>query len=143
MEFLGYILAIGAAMTWGMVCTLDQKIMNKLSPMVLLFVSYIISLLVLLPLMFFEKGSFQSILQAGKTHLGLLFISTLLTVLASILILSSVKILNASTASVLEISYPIWVIVFSYFLYRSHISWQFILGTLLVFSGVAIIIRFR
>ncbi len=143
MNFIGYILAIGAAITWGMVYTLDQKIMDKLSPLSLLFVSYLISILVTLPLMFLEKGSFQSILNAGKNNLGLLLISTLLTVMANILILSSVKILNASAASILEISYPVFVVLFSYLLYKSVINWQFALGAALVLAGTIIIIRYN
>lgn len=143
MNFLGYIFAIGAAVAWGMVYTLDQKIMDKVSPLSLLFFSYVVSTLIVLPLMFLEKGSFQSIITSGKNNLGLLFISTFLTILASFLILSSVKILHAPTASVLEISYPLFVTLFAFLLYNEVITWQFVLGAVLVFSGTAIIIRFH
>ncbi|MCX6780320.1 MAG: DMT family transporter [Candidatus Magasanikbacteria bacterium] len=143
MNFIGYLFALGAAVAWGMVYTLDQKIMDKVSPLSLLFFSYIVSALIVLPLMFFEKGSFQSIINSGKNNLGLLLFSTFLTILASFLILSSVKILHAPTASVIEISYPLFVALFAFLLYNETITWRFALGALLVFSGTAIIIRFR
>lgn len=143
MNFIGYILAIGAAIAWGMVYTLDQKIMDKVSPVSLLFFSYIVSGLLILPAMIFEKGSFHSILTSGRDNLALLLISTVLTVVASLLILNSVKILNASTASVLEISYPVFVILFSYLLYKNTINWQFAVGAALVLIGTVTIIRYN
>lgn len=143
MNFLGYIFAIGSAVCWGMVYTLDQKIVSKISPVSLLFFSYLLSILFLLPLMLFEDNSFKVFFSSGKINLGLVFVSTFLTVVASLLILNSIKLLNASTASILEISYPVFVVLFSYLLYRQLINWQFALGAALVIIGTAIIIRYN
>jgi drug/metabolite transporter (DMT)-like permease len=48
---------------------------------------------------------------------------------------------NATLASLIEISYPVFVAVFAYLLFREiHVNPSVIIGGLLVFAGVAMII---
>lgn len=138
----GYLYAIGAAVTWGLVYCVDQKVLRGASPFAFLFINYLISAILLLPVIFFDRHSLVSLSSfSGKTWL-LVFASLLLAILANFLIFSSIKILGASTASIFEIAYPFFVVIFSYFIFRSTPSIYFLLGALLIFSGASIIVMF-
>ena len=55
-------------------------------------------------------------------------------------IVSSIAMLGASKSSILEISYPLFVLVFSYVLFDKGVSLHVIAGGLLIFAGSAIIV---
>lgn len=50
---IGFIYAIGAAITWGLVYTIDQKILQGTSPMTLIFVDSLVAAIIMLPHCFF------------------------------------------------------------------------------------------
>ncbi|MEK7501688.1 MAG: DMT family transporter [Patescibacteria group bacterium] len=138
----GFIYAIGAAITWGLVYTIDQKILSGVSPMTLLFIDSIIAAVIMLPFMFFSDGSIKNLFIPGKTNLSLIILSVVLATLANFLIFSGIKNLNASTASMIEIAYPFFVVLFSYIFFRSSPNIYFFIGGILVFIGSVIIIKF-
>ena len=139
---IGFIYAIGAAITWGLVYAIDQKILSGVSPLTLLFIDSILAAVIMLPFVFFDSGSVKNLLNFGKTTWFLIIISIVLATLANFLIFSGIKNLDASTASIIEISYPFFVVLFSYILFRSTPNIYFFIGGLLVFAGTFIIIKF-
>ena len=66
--------------------------------------------------------------------------SVVLAALANFLIFSSIKSLGASTASVFETAYPLFVVLFSYGFFKVKPSLPFIVGTALILIGSAVII---
>src|SRR3989344_9414603 len=116
---IGFLYAIGAAITWGLVYAIDQKILSGVSPLTLLFVDSILAAIIMLPFVFFDHGSIKNLLSASKTTWSLIIISIALATLANFLIFSGIKNLDASTASIIEITYPFFVVLFSYILFRS------------------------
>lgn len=142
METLGFIFAIGAAMTWGLVYAIDEKILANVSPMTLLFVGSVLATIILLPFVFFSNGSIKELLTSGKTNLWLILLSVILAIIADFLILSGIKHLNASIASIIEIAYPFFVVLFGFIFFRSVPNLYFFLGGALIFIGSFIIIRF-
>lgn len=67
----------------------------------------------------------------------------MLTLLASYCIYLAIQYLGASRATIFEIMYPFFVIVFSLiFIKDFQINLSFILGTLFMFSGAWIIMRY-
>ena len=137
---VGFAYAVGAAVTWGLVYAIDQKILSGVAPMTLLFIDSIIAAVIMLPFVFFSNGSIKDVLVSGKTSLPLIVLYIALATLANFLIFSSIKNLNASTASVIEISYPFFVILFSYILFRSVPNFYFFIGGAFVFIGSFFII---
>ena len=136
----GLLYAIGAAVTWGIVYTIDQKVLRGASPFALLFVDSILTAILLLPFIFFEKGSLTSIV-ASSARIWLLIITSLaLAALANFFIFSSIKILGASTASIFEIAYPFFVVLFTSIVFRATPNLYFLFGAVLIFVGAAIII---
>ena len=139
---IGFVYAIGAAITWGLVYAIDQKILSSISPMTLLFINSVITAIIMLPFIFFSNGSIKDVFVSGKTSLLLIFISVILVTLANFLILSGVKNLGASTASIIEIAYPFFVVLFSFLLFRSTPNIYFFIGGAFLFVGSVIIIKF-
>ncbi|MFH0712909.1 MAG: DMT family transporter [Candidatus Jorgensenbacteria bacterium] len=138
----GFIYAIGAAVLWGFIYTIDQKVLSDVAPMTLLFIHAIVATIIVLPLIFFSNGLTNNILAVGKTNWLLIIFTVALATLANFFILSSIRGLNASIASIIEISYPFFVVLFSYILFRSTPNIYFFIGGILVFLGSFIIIRF-
>ena len=139
---LGFLYAFGATILWGLVYTLDQKILASISPLMFLFISDIIAALVLLPFVLMDIPSFQATLRADRSIILLAAIALFLGILANLLIFSSITMIGASTASMIEIAYPLAVVVFSYLLYRAVPNTGAVLGGLLIFAGSAIIAYF-
>jgi DME family drug/metabolite transporter len=140
MSLAGFLYAIGAALTWGVVYTIDQRVLRGASPFALLFVDALLTTVLLLPIIFLEKGSLSSLSHTSTKVWFLILLSLVLAALANFFIFSSIKILGASTASVFEISYPFFVALFSYFVFGAELNFYFFIGALFIFAGSAVII---
>lgn len=142
MRNIGFIYAIAAAVTWGLVYAIDQKILTKVSPLSLLFIDALLAIVILFPVLIWDMGSVKILLASGRDNLWLIFLSLVLAILANFFIFSAIKNLDASTASIIEITYPIFVILFSFLLFKQTINLYFALGALLIFAGTVIVIKF-
>ncbi len=138
---IGFIYAIGAAITWGLVYAIDQKILSNITPISLLFINSIITAIIMLPFLFFSNNSVKQFLALDRANLSLVIFEALLVMLANFLIFSGIKNLDASTASIIEIAYPFFVVLFSYIIFRSTPNIYFFLGGALVFLGSVVIIK--
>lgn len=138
----GFIYAIGAAVLWGLIYAIDQKILSGVAPMTMTFISAVMAAVIVLPFLFLNEGLTQNLLVFGKTNWALITICVVLATVANFFIFSSIKSLNASTASIIEISYPFFVVLFSYALFHSTPNVYFFIGGILVFLGSFIIIKF-
>lgn len=139
---LGFLYAFSAALLWGFIYTIDQKILQSISPLMFLFVSDVVAVLVLLPFVLMDMPSFYETLRADRSILLLATIALLLGILANLMIFSSISLIGAPTASIIEIAYPLAVVCFSYVLYRTAPNAVVLFGGLLVFIGSALIAYF-
>lgn len=139
----GFIFAIGAAVTWGLVYTIDQRILSNTSPLTLLFLDSIITAIIILPFIFFNHDSIKILITSGKSNLILIILSIFLALLANFLIFSAIKNIGASYASIIEIAYPFFVVLFSIIFFQVAPSLPFFMGGLLIFIGSAIITYFH
>ena len=140
---IGFIYAIGASIVWGLAYTLDQLILESVSHLVLLFVHSVLASVVTLPLiLLLEPRGLVAFSQTLQTLTWLVLATVTLAVLAGFFILASIKALDAQTASIIEISYPFFVVLFSMLIFRSTPSAAFFLGAGLLFIGSFIVIRY-
>ena len=139
MEKIGLIYAIGAALLWGLVYTLDERILAKASPGVLMFASSIIAAMVTLPFLFMERSSIKELLFFDKPLLLLIIFSQILAAIAGFFIFASIKTAGSAFASIIEISYPFFVVLFSMLLLGNQVNIYFWIGGILIFSGAVII----
>src|SRR5436305_1880959 len=105
MHFLGYVYAISAAITWGLVYTIDNRILFKASPLALLFVDAVFTILVSLPFFLYKKQEIMGMF-SDRHNITLVVLSVILSIVANFFIYSAIKNLGASLASTFEISYP-------------------------------------
>lgn len=137
-----FLWAILASMTWGLTYTLDDKILRSISPLNLAIVNAFVTLLLFVPIALFQNPHALTEVVHAK-QLWLVLLSSVLISFAGLFILYGIKELGASTASIIEISYPMFVILFSAILWRERLTIDFFAGALLVLCGSIIIIRGR
>ncbi len=136
-----YLAALGAALSWGIHYPLVEHALRRISLVsVLLLTAVPIALLAAL---FHEQIGADIRTVAGLGWRDKLPILTLmLTSLAgTVLLFTAIGARNAAMAAVIEISYPLFVALFAWLLFRRvEVNASLVIGGLLVFSGVAIII---
>lgn len=115
---MGYIYAVMAAITWWFVYAIDQKILDKVSPSVLMFINSIFSIIILLPLLLYYSNELKNITKLDNSSLKIIGLSLIFTLIANILIYVAIRHLGSSKAAIFEIAYPFFVIIFSIYYFR-------------------------
>jgi len=142
-SYSGLIYAIAAAVTWGVVYTIDQRILNDVAPQSLLLIDSMLALLFILPIIAVQKKMIGAIVGLPPNLWLIIVVSQGLSMLASFFIFSGIQKLGASTASIFEIAYPFFVAIFAYSFLGARPTTTFLLGAMLVFLGSAVIIGFN
>ncbi len=136
-----YFAALGAALVWGMHYPLMGYVLKKLS---------LVSALVLagLPVLVIGLVGHKILVQdmvaiksmSWSERLPIMAVP-LTSLLATVLLYHAINSRNATLASLLEISYPAFVVFFAYLFFREwHINNSVVIGAVFIFSGVALII---
>ncbi len=141
MKFPWYVTALGAALVWGIHYPLVDHALKKISPMSVLLLT---ALPVLLVAPFFHRAiaaDYAVWIGMGAGARGTVLALALTSLTGSVLLFLSISGKNATLASLIEISYPAFVAVFAFVLFREvQINSSAIVGGLLVFAGVATIV---
>ena len=136
-----YLYAFGAAIIWGVHYNLLARAMTIISPITVYWLPTIIMIL-FLPI-FFEtlKTDFKSTLEADKIT-QLIIVSVMFTsFLASLLLYKAIQLYNPVHASLIEITYPVFVTLFALiFFHENHFNWGTIIGGILSLIGAGIIV---
>ena len=139
---LGYALAVAASILWGLTYCLDEKVLANLSVFKLYFLHCLCGMLVAGAILLFQGSSIVSLFTFDTTRssvpLMLLTLATATT--AALAILSSIQLLGANKSAVLEISYPLFVALFSVLVFQGRLELPVIVGGIFIFIGSAIIV---
>jgi len=141
MQLPWYITAIGAAVAWGIHYPLIDFAMKRISIYGVLLLG-VLPILFLMPLFLRELASDVDAfkLLPAKEQWSVLAISVTSTA-GAILLYFSIDNKNATLASLIEITYPVFVIFFAYLLFKQmHLNLSVIVGGLLIMAGAVIII---
>jgi drug/metabolite transporter (DMT)-like permease len=82
-------------------------------------------------------------LSGSKRLLLLVTAETITLILAELAIGFSITEKNATLAGLIEISYPIFIAIFAYFILKEKVSLTTIIGGILIFVGVFVIYYFN
>ncbi|MCP5425554.1 MAG: EamA family transporter [Gammaproteobacteria bacterium] len=136
-----YVTALGAALVWGVHYPLLDHALKRVSLVSLLLLNAL-PMLLLAPVFWRTLAADCHILSSLDWDRRILLLTPALTnLLACVLLFLSIGSKNATLASLIEISYPVFVALFAYLLFREiHIDPKVALGGLLVFAGVVLII---
>ena len=141
MQIPWYVTAIGAALVWGVHYPLVDHALKKLSLVSVLLLTALP--IVVLALLFHRTlAADYAVWTTLDTGPRIRVLALALTsLLGSVLLFLSIAGKNATLASLIEISYPMFVAVLAWLLFReTHVNTSVIIGGLLVFAGVAMII---
>lgn len=142
MPIHGYLLAFAAAVLWGLLYVLDERLLAGISIYRLYLLHSLAGVAVAGAVLLAQGESPASLLRlsAPGASLPLVLATMAVVVLACLAIFSSIQALGAARAAVLEISYPLFVAIFAWLLYRQPVSWSVIVGGVFIFVGSAIIV---
>ena len=137
-----YLAALAAAIVWGIHYPLVDHALKKLSlPGVLLLTAAPILLLALVTPRQLQND-FAVIQGAAWSERALLLAPALTSLLASVFLFTAIGAKNATLASLIEISYPAFVALFAWLLFKEiHLTPSALLGGALIMSGVVLITR--
>ncbi len=136
-----YVTALGAALIWGIHYPLVANALKKFSFISVLLLTAV-GIIAVAPFFYREIAADYAVLKTlpWRTK-ALLLLPALTSLLASALLFMSIAGNNATLASLIEISYPLFVALFAYILFRDlQINASVVLGAALVFTGVGLII---
>jgi drug/metabolite transporter (DMT)-like permease len=142
MIFYGYVLAVLASVLWGLTYCLDERVLSSLSVFKLYFLHCLCGVLVAGAIMLLQGASPSALFFIDKSTSSLPLVGlTLVTATAAALsILGSIQLLGANKSAVLEISYPLFVALFSMLLFKGQLQFPIVLGGIFIFIGSAIIV---
>ncbi|HHF7374740.1 DMT family transporter [Legionella bozemanae] len=133
--------AILAAILWGFNYALAEKILHSISPSTLLALEMIIGAILFTCISFFTTMKRDvEILTTDSGLLLLTIVEIAIVLIASYFIAASINLKNATIAGIVELTYPIFTIIFTWFLFnQAHVNFSVIVGGLLIFIGVLVI----
>ena len=136
-----YVAALGAAIVWGMHYPLIDFAMKRLSVYSVLLIS-VLPVLLLMPVFLRELGRDLDTFKLLPTNEQWMVAAIGLTsTLGAVLLYLSVSSKNATLASLIEITYPVFVVFFAYLFFRQvHVNTWVVLGGLMILVGAGLII---
>jgi len=138
--------AVGASIFWGITYTISEHVYRHISVLTALAISLTVSGVVL-GLIALGTGSFGkdiATLASSPKILWLFVAGVIIFIVAELLIGFSITSKNATVAGLIEISYPIFTILFSYLLFReNNLILATAIGGAFVFVGIGIIYAFN
>lgn len=136
----GIIYALIASILWGFDYAIAGKMFEKISIYTTLFAQFIIGAILMLILGYADMKKDVPVLVQDNKLTWLFVLCCIVFNVAMVFIAQSIKVSNATLAGLIEISYPLFIILCSYILFGdNHITPSIIIGGVLIFSGVAII----
>ena len=137
-----FILAILASVLWGLTYCLDERVLSSLSVFKLYFLHCLCGVLVAGMILLAQGTSPAGLFTFDRARASLPLVGlTLVTATAAALsILGSIQLLGASKSAVLEISYPLFVAMFSVLFFKGQLQLPVVVGGTFIFIGSAIIV---
>jgi drug/metabolite transporter (DMT)-like permease len=139
---IGYVYAFSAAIAWGILYAIDQKLLKSISPISLIYLDAVVVFLIGTVVLLVRKDLFVSLTSSVKaTGWQPILLAIGIAFTANLLSLVGIKFLGASRLSFIEIAYPFFVVLFTALLFKEKPSLALLLGGILIAAGSWIIIR--
>lgn len=136
------LLALGASLLWGLNYVIAEKAMLRIAPLTLMALELVFAALAATVLAL-ATGSLRSdttLLAHDRTAMMLVGASVLAFTAANTAIFFSIATKNATLAGLVEISYPLFITLFTWLLFReSHLNSAVVTGAVLIAAGVMVI----
>lgn|SRR3989338_9582917 len=140
------IFALGASVMWGLTYVVNEQVYKKVSFVTSLGITTFVASIVFLAVAYVSGALKKDALLISTSNklMWLVLTGVATFTVAEIFIAYSISAKNATLAGLIEISYPIFIALFAYILFRENqISLGTFIGGLLIFSGVTVIYYFN
>jgi len=140
------IYALGASLMWGLTYVINEQVYKKISVITSLAITTIVTGIVML--LIADAGNFLSrdlnAIGGSRRLLWLIVAESIILILAELFIGLSITNKNATLAGLIEISYPIFIALFAYLLFKENqLSASTAVGGAFIFIGVFVIYYFN
>jgi drug/metabolite transporter (DMT)-like permease len=135
-----------ASVLWGLTYAINEQLYKKISIITSLGITSLLTAIIMFLVAY--QGGFLSrepvLIAESKQILRLMAAEKIVLILAEIFIGLSITGKNASLAGIIEISYPVFIVLFSYLLFKeSQVNLSTVAGGILIFGGIFIIYYFN
>lgn len=142
-SYLWFYCAFIAAILWGFSYALSEKVMKEaLHPLFIMVVTGFFFFIISVVVAYFTdhlKDGFQA-MEADKNMLLNLLILSVSYVIGAFLIYYAISLKNSTTVNLIEISYPVFTLIFAYILMKEvQINIATLIGGTFIFVGIGII----
>jgi drug/metabolite transporter (DMT)-like permease len=133
--------AILAAILWGFNYALAEKILHSISTATLLAMEMLVGGVLFSIIAYFTTMKKDlNVLITEPRVFWLTMLEIGVVIFASYFIVSSIRFKNATVAGIIELIYPLFTILFTWYLFHeSHVNLPVIIGGSLIFIGVIVI----
>jgi len=137
--------SIAASLFWGLTYVFNEQVYKKISVLSSIGIAFLCVSILTLTISYFS-GNLKPDLAAISSSRELFWYvlgGTVVLLIAELFIGFSITSKNATLAGLIEISYPIFIALFTYLFYKTTVSWQTFVGGLCIFVGIFIISFFN
>lgn len=136
-----YVTALGAALVWGIHYPLVDFALKRVSVFSVLLLT-VLPVVLLTPVFLRELAhDLDTVRGLPVTEQGMIAAIGVTSLLGAVLLYVSIAGKNATLASLIEITYPVFVAFFAYVMFRHiHLNTSVTAGGLLVIAGAGLII---
>lgn len=141
MQLPWYLAALGAAIAWGIHYPLIDFAMKRISVYGVLLLS-VLPVVLLMPIFMRQLGQDVDVFSTlPSIERALILTVGLTSTLGAIFLFLAINSKNATLASLIEITYPVFVVFFSWLVFRQvHVNASVIAGGLMILIGASLII---
>ena len=136
-----YVNALGAALVWGLHYPLVDFALKRISIYSVLLLT-VLPVLMLMPVFMRDVSrDLDTLRTLSAAEQGMIAAIGVTSLLGAVLLYLSIAGKNATLASLIEITYPVFVAFFAFMLFRHiHLNTSVIVGGLMVIAGAGLII---
>ena len=133
--------AIGASALWGLSYVISETLLTEFnSPQLLWYNSTIVCIILSAHLIITNQCAPTVIKFFDYKHTYLILVYPCLYLTASLLILKSIHIGNASLAAIIEASYPLFTLLFAYLIFQKiQFNFGVLVGLVFILTGIYIV----
>lgn len=136
-----YVAAIGAAVTWGIYYPLVDMALKRISLFSVILLSMIPVLLVTPLFLKVISDDIEAVKSLSVSEQWIIASLGLIGLFGEVMVYLAISGKNATLASLIEMTYPLFVVIFAYVFYKQmHVTASVFIGGLMVLVGSGLII---
>jgi len=141
MQLPWYVAALGAAVTWGIYYPLVDMALKRISLFSVILLSMIPVLLAMPLFLKVVADDIETVKTLPSSEQWVIASLGLIGLFGEVMVYLAISGKNATLASLIEMTYPIFVVLFAYIFYRQmHVTASVFIGGLMVLMGAGLII---